>query len=91
LLAKEAVPEVFSWLSAHENGTLKDALESLGLKMLSNSEIEELIERIINKNKLSTEKSGVNKYGLLMGLVMKEARGKADPAIVSRFLKERLR
>jgi glutamyl-tRNA(Gln) amidotransferase subunit E len=91
LLAKEAVPEVFSWLSTHENGTLKDALESLGLKMLSNSEIEELIERIINENKLSTEKSGVNKYGLLMGLVMKEARGKADPAIVSRFLKERLR
>jgi glutamyl-tRNA(Gln) amidotransferase subunit E len=91
LLAKEAVPEVFSWLSAHENGTLKDALESLGLKMFSNSEIEQLIERIINENKLSTEKSGVSKFGLFMGLVMKEARGKADPAIVSRFLKERLR
>jgi glutamyl-tRNA(Gln) amidotransferase subunit E len=91
LLAKEAVPDVFSWLSAHENGTLKDALESLGLKMLSNSEIEELIERIINENKQSIENLGVNKFGLLMGLVMKEARGKADPAIVSKFLKERLR
>jgi glutamyl-tRNA(Gln) amidotransferase subunit E len=91
LLAKEAVPDVFSWLSVHENGTLKDALESLGLKMLSNSEIEELIERIINENKQSIENLGVNKFGLLMGLVMKEARGKADPAIVSKFLRERLR
>ncbi|TRO44634.1 Glu-tRNA(Gln) amidotransferase subunit GatE [Candidatus Bathyarchaeota archaeon] len=91
LLAKEAVPDVFSWLSTHENVTLKYALESLGLKMLSNSEIEKLIERIINENKQSTENLGVNKFGLLMGLVMKEARGKADPTIVSKFLKERLR
>ncbi len=91
LLAKEAVPDVFTWLSTHENGTLKDALESLGLKMLSNLEIERLIERIIAENEKSVEKLGGNSFGLLMGLVMKEARGKADPAIVSKLLRERLR
>ena len=91
LLAKEAVPDVFTWLSTHENGTLKDALESLGLKMLSNLEIERLIERIIAENEKSVSKLGGNSFGLLMGLVMKEARGKADPAIVSKLLRERLR
>ncbi|HJW65955.1 MAG TPA: Glu-tRNA(Gln) amidotransferase subunit GatE [Candidatus Bathyarchaeia archaeon] len=91
LLAKEAAPDVFTWLSTHENGTLKDALESLGLKMLSNLEIERLIERIIAENEESVEKLGGNSFGLLMGLVMKEARGKADPAIVSKILRERLR
>jgi glutamyl-tRNA(Gln) amidotransferase subunit E len=90
-LAKEAVPDVFTWLSTHENGTLKIALDSLGLKMLSNSEIEKLIERIIAENKKPVEKMGGNSFGLLMGLVMKEARGKADPAIVSKLLRERLR
>ena len=55
LLAKEAVPDIFTWLSTHENGTLKDALSGLGLKMLSNSEIEKLIERIIAENKQSIE------------------------------------
>jgi Asp-tRNA(Asn)/Glu-tRNA(Gln) amidotransferase B subunit len=59
--------------------------------MLSNSEIEKLIERIIAENKQSVEKLGGNSFGLLMGLVMKEARGKADPAIVSKLLRERLR
>jgi glutamyl-tRNA(Gln) amidotransferase subunit E len=91
LLAKEAAPDVFTWLSTHENGTLKDALESLGLKMLSNLEIERLIERVIAENAKSVEKLGGNSFGLLMGLVMKEARGKADPAIVSKLLRERLR
>ena len=91
LLAKEAAPDVFTWLSTHENGTLKDALESLGLKMLSNLEIERLIERIIAENEESVEKLGGNSFGLLMGLVMKEARGKADPATVSKLLRERLR
>ena len=91
LLAKEAVPDVFTWLSTHENGTLKDALESLGLKMLSNLEIERLIERVIAENAKSVEKLGGSSFGLLMGLVMKEARGKADPATVSKLLRERLR
>ena len=91
LLAKEAAPDVFTWLSTHENGILKDALESLGLKMLSNLEIERLIERAIAENVKTVEKLGGSSFGLLMGLVMKEARGKADPAIVSKLLRERLR
>jgi aspartyl-tRNA(Asn)/glutamyl-tRNA(Gln) amidotransferase subunit B len=70
---------------------LKDALEGLGLKMLSNSEIEKLIERIIAENKQSIEKLGEKSFGLLIGLVMKEARGKADPANVNKLLKERLK
>jgi glutamyl-tRNA(Gln) amidotransferase subunit E len=90
-LAKEAVPDVFTWLSTHENGTLKDASDSLGLKMLSNSEIKKLIKRVIAENKKPVEKMGGNNFSLLMGLVMKEARGKADPAIVSKLLRERLR
>ena len=90
LLAKEAIPEVFSWLSQHEGKSLKDALDSLGLKMLTTSEIETLLEHVIAQNKQSVEKMGKNAFGSIMGLAMKEARGKADPAIVSKLLKERL-
>ena len=91
LLAKEAVADVFSWLSRHEDKSLKDALDGLGLRMLSNVEIENLVERIIAENKQMVEKMGSKAFGLIMGLVMKEARGKADPAIVNKLLKERLR
>lgn len=91
LLAKEAVADVFGWLSKNEDKRLEDALAGLGLRMFSKAEIESLIERIIAENKQSVEKMGPKAFGLIMGLVMKEARGRADPAIVSIFLKERIK
>jgi glutamyl-tRNA(Gln) amidotransferase subunit E len=90
LLAKEAVADVFTWLSTHHDRTLKDALDSLGLKMLTQTEIAGLIDRIIADNRQSMDKMGGKAFGLIMGLVMKEARGKADPATVNKLLKEKL-
>ncbi len=90
LLAKEAAADVFTWLSQHPDKTLKEALESLGLKMLTKAEIDILIDRVIADNKKTVEEKGSKAFGLIMGLVMKEARGKADPAAVSKALKEKL-
>jgi glutamyl-tRNA(Gln) amidotransferase subunit E len=91
LLAKEAASDVFTWLSQHEEKTLQEALDSLGLRMLTKTEVENLLTSVLTENKESVEKLGANAFGLIMGLVMKEARGKADPAIVSKLLKELLR
>ncbi len=90
LLAKEAVADVFTWLSTHHDKTLQDALDSLGLKMLTQTEIAAIVDRIIADNKPSMDKMGGKTFGLIMGLVMKEARGKADPATVNKLLKEKL-
>jgi aspartyl-tRNA(Asn)/glutamyl-tRNA(Gln) amidotransferase subunit B len=59
--------------------------------MLTNAEIESLMDHVIAENKQSVEKMGDKAFGLIMGLVMKEARGKADPANVGKLLRERLR
>jgi glutamyl-tRNA(Gln) amidotransferase subunit E len=91
LLAKEAVADVFTWLSQHKDKTLQNALDALGLRMLTNSETQNLVTRIIADNKQSVDKMGNKAFGLIMGLVMKEARGRANPAIVSKLLKELLR
>jgi Asp-tRNA(Asn)/Glu-tRNA(Gln) amidotransferase B subunit len=32
-----------------------------------------------------------NAFGMLMGIVMKEVRGKADPELVGKLLRKRLR
>jgi glutamyl-tRNA(Gln) amidotransferase subunit E len=90
-LAKEAVADVFGWLSTHEGKSLRDAVESLGLKMFSKAELEVLVDRAIAANRQAVEKLGKNAFGMLMGIVMKEVRGKADPELVSMLLKERLR
>jgi len=59
--------------------------------MFSKTELEALVDRAIAANRQSVDKLGKNAFGLLMGIVMKEVRGRADPELVSKLLKERLR
>jgi glutamyl-tRNA(Gln) amidotransferase subunit E len=89
-LAKEAVADVFIWLSKHEDKSVSEAIGDLGLGMFSQEELETLIDRAIAANQQSINKMGNSAFGMLMGAVMKEARGKADPNLVSALLKKRL-
>jgi glutamyl-tRNA(Gln) amidotransferase subunit E len=90
-LAKEAIADVFSWLSKNEGKTVQDAVDALGLKMFTEADLAPIVDRIIAANKAQIEKLGKNAFGMLMGAVMKEVRGKANPELVSKLLKERLK
>ena len=90
-LAKEAVANVFSWLSKCEGKTVQDAVTALGLKMFTEADLAPIIDRIVVANKAQIEKLGKNAQGMLMGAVMKEVRGKANPELVAKLLRERLR
>jgi len=89
-LAKEAVANVFRWFSKNEGEPLQSAVVALGLKMFTASELASIIDRIVALNKQQIDKLGKNAFGMLMGAVMKEVRGKANPELVSKLLKERL-
>jgi glutamyl-tRNA(Gln) amidotransferase subunit E len=90
-LTKESVGDVFSWFAKNEGKGVRDAAEALGLKMLFPEELEKLVNRVITENKSQVDKLGKGAFGLLMGLVMKEARGKASPDVVSGLVKEKLK
>ena len=90
-LAKEAVAEVFSWLSKNEDKTVQDAVDALGLKMFTEADLAPIIDRIVAANKQQIDKLGKNAFGMLMGAAMKEVRGKANPELVGKLLRERLK
>ncbi len=90
-LAKEAMPNVFSWLSKNEGKSIQNAVDALGLKMFSEIELTPIIDRIVGANLQTANKLGKNSYGMLMGAVMKEVRGKANPELVAKLLQERLK
>jgi glutamyl-tRNA(Gln) amidotransferase subunit E len=90
-LAKEAIADVFSWLSKNEDKSIQDAIDALGLKMYTETDLTPIIERIVAVNKQTVDKLGKNAYGMLMGAVMKEVRGKANPELVAKLLQERLK
>ena len=80
-LAKEAVVDVFSWLSKNKDKTLQDAVAKLGLKMFTEADLAPIIDRVVTANKPQIDKLGKNAFGMLMGAVMKEVRGKAKPEL----------
>lgn len=88
-LAKESLSDVFTWLSKNDNKNIQDAIAALGLKMLTQDELISIIDNIITKN-TDTLKQSNNKFGSIMGLVMKEVRGKASPEVVNKLVRQQI-
>ena len=91
VIMKESLADVFGWLSIHEDKTLQDAVSDLGLERLSEAELRVIVDRTILSNQEVMATSGKRAFGLLMGIIMQEVRGKADPELVSKLLRERLK
>jgi len=90
-LAKEAVSDVFAWLAKNEEKTVDEAIRALGFEMLSNADLEILVDRVLVHNKAQVEKLGKGAFGFVMGAVMREARGKASPEIVSELIRQKMK
>jgi glutamyl-tRNA(Gln) amidotransferase subunit E len=87
---KENIPEILTWLAENEDATVKDALERLGLSMISRKELEKLVDDVIDKNSEFIELRGKGAFGSLMGIIMKKARGRAKAKLVSEMLKSKI-
>jgi glutamyl-tRNA(Gln) amidotransferase subunit E len=89
-VAKEAVSKIVAWLAQHEGSTVVEAVDSSGLKMLSKEELDKTVENVIQTHRRLIEERGLDAYGALIGLVMKEVRGRANAALVTELVKQRL-
>jgi glutamyl-tRNA(Gln) amidotransferase subunit E len=89
-VAKEALPELTTWLCRNTGKNIQEAIQSLGLKMFSKEEIERIVDTAISSNAQLIQERGMGALGLLMGSVMKEVRGKAKAEQVSELIKRRL-
>jgi glutamyl-tRNA(Gln) amidotransferase subunit E len=90
-MMKEAVPEVFAWLSRNEGKDVQEAIESLGFKAVSEDELDALVEKTMADNAKLIQERGEGSFGVLMGIVMRSLRGKIDAAQVSKVLKEKMK
>jgi len=51
IIAKEAIPQVLSYVVQHPGVTVRRAIEKLGLRALSLEGLREIVKKIINENK----------------------------------------
>jgi glutamyl-tRNA(Gln) amidotransferase subunit E len=89
-LMKESITEVATWLSKNEGRSVQEAIKALGLKTVSNDDLMTLIEKAIADNGELIKEKGEASFGILMGMIMKNLRGKIDAAQVSKVLREKL-
>ena len=79
----------------NENITVEEIIERENLKQISNEDdIGELIERVIRENpkQLEQYRNGKEKlFGFFVGQVMKTTQGSADPKVVNKILKDKLK
>ncbi|MFQ6051479.1 MAG: Glu-tRNA(Gln) amidotransferase subunit GatE [Candidatus Hydrothermarchaeota archaeon] len=90
MFSKEVLPEVVAYLSSNPSRSVKNCLEELRLKMLSEEELGKIIEEILEKDKETLKEKGEKSFGFFMGKVMELVRGRADGKVVSRLLKEKI-
>ncbi|MDW7725540.1 MAG: Glu-tRNA(Gln) amidotransferase subunit GatE [Candidatus Methanoperedens sp.] len=85
----EAVPGVLKIIAEKPAIAVDDAVRSLGVGVKT-GELEAVIDRIIDERMDFIKEKGIDSVGPLMGIVMKEFRGKASGKEISRILKEKV-
>jgi glutamyl-tRNA(Gln) amidotransferase subunit E len=87
--AKEAIPKILS--SVLENGhTVSRAVETLGVETIDTKSVRDVCDRIVKEREKYIRERGESSLAPLMGVVMKELRGKVDGKVISEILRERI-
>jgi len=89
--AKESVPDVLTWLAKHPGSGAFDALKALGLESMSLSELEAIVEAVVEERAGLVAERGMGAAGPLMGAIMGQVRGRAQPRDVQRLLQAALK
>ncbi|HXX73348.1 MAG TPA: Glu-tRNA(Gln) amidotransferase subunit GatE [Candidatus Acidoferrales bacterium] len=89
-IAKEALSDLLKWQVSHLNEEPEAGVQSLGLRMMTENELRPIVDRIMEKNRKLLDEKGQAAFSSIMGAVMSEVRGRADPKLVTEIVKKRL-
>jgi Glu-tRNA(Gln) amidotransferase subunit E-like FAD-binding protein len=82
-MVKESVPEVLKALSSKPAWTAQHALESLGIKMVSEEELEKLVKDALSQPGIAADKA--------IGIVMSKVRGRVEAKKVVDLVKKMMK
>ncbi len=88
-ISKDAINPVLIYV-AQNNISPLTAAEEQNLLMLKEEEVEEVIQKILSKNDDLIQERGMGAMGPLMGMAMKELKGKADGKLINKLIKDNI-
>jgi glutamyl-tRNA(Gln) amidotransferase subunit E len=94
-ISKDAITKIMKEIAIIKNKKIAEAnpeeiANNLNLLVLSKEEITKIIEEILENNSVMIKERKMGSIGPLMGMSMKQLKGKADGKIVNSILKEEI-
>ncbi|MHA2397771.1 MAG: Glu-tRNA(Gln) amidotransferase subunit GatE [Promethearchaeota archaeon] len=89
-ISKEAIEEIMDFKALNPDLTVDQIKTKLKIESVSLDDLKKVISEVLSKNTKLIKEKQMRAQGPLMGLVMKNVRGKIDGAIVSKELKKAL-
>ncbi len=90
-IIRESIPQILNAVARKPQEKVEKILDELGLKAMSIRELEGLVSGIVDNNIEIVRQQGEKSHKTLMGIVMKEVRGKADGQLVSKLLQKEIK
>ena len=85
-IAKESIEIIFENIMSGKSKTTEEALKNTSIEAVDKAELEKIIENIVGKNHEIIKNQKERSIGPLMGIAMKELRGKVSGEIINNLL-----
>mgnify|MGYP003970790617 FL=1 len=85
-IAKESIEIIFESIMAGKSQSTLDAMKNTSIEAVKESDVEEIIKKIVENNQEIIKNQKERAVGPLMGITMKELRGKASGELVNNLL-----
>jgi glutamyl-tRNA(Gln) amidotransferase subunit E len=89
-IPKESLEIIFESIMSGKSRNVSTAMQSTDVSSMSEEELNEILDKIIQNNIDLVKKLGENAITTIMGIAMKEVRGKASGKIVNDLLRKKI-
>nr|AIE97562.1 glutamyl-tRNA(Gln) amidotransferase subunit E (gatE) [uncultured marine thaumarchaeote KM3_01_F02] len=89
-IPKESLEIIFENIMSGKSDTVSDAIQSTAVTSMSEGELNTILDEIIQKNMELVKELGENAITTLMGIAMKQVRGKASGQTVNVLLRKKI-
>ena len=87
---KESIDIIFEQIMSQKANNVEQALENASITQLTEGELEQILDEIIHNNMEKIKQEKMRSLSGLMGIAMKEVRGKASGKTINQKLKEKI-
>ena len=90
-ITKESIEIIFQQIMSGKATTALDAVAKASITQLSEDELEKILDKIIEQNYDEIKKDGMHSMSSIMGMMMKQVRGKTSGSLFNELVKRKIR